>query len=232
MEVMMKRTFAIGDIHGCNETFRQFIFQSIAICKTDTVYLLGDYIDRGPDSKGFLDTIMSLIHDGFDVRPLLGNHEDMLLQAISAPNDGHLLYWLLNGGDATLDSFGVQHPAQIPREYVSFLDGLPLYLCSPSHLFVHGGLDFRLDDPLSDAGRNAMLWDRQGYVNPAKIGDRTLVGGHTIMDLKQITASLNSRFIHLDNGCFLGGRSRQLGNLVGLELESNRLVVLANRERW
>ena len=66
----MTRKIAISDIHGCNKTFQKLLFETLNLQKNDQLYLLGDYIDRGPDSKGVLDTIQNLITNGYYVRCL------------------------------------------------------------------------------------------------------------------------------------------------------------------
>lgn len=77
------RTIAIADIHGCCRTFRRLLFDIVRLDKADTLYLLGDMIDRGPDSKGVIETILELHEEGYAIKPVRGNHEQMLLQAIS-----------------------------------------------------------------------------------------------------------------------------------------------------
>ena len=74
MKSDIPRIIAIADVHGCNRTFGQLLIEKVRLNKIDTLYLLGDFIDRGPDSKGVLDTILELLCDDYDVRPILGNH--------------------------------------------------------------------------------------------------------------------------------------------------------------
>lgn len=94
----MKRTFVIPDIHGCCRTFRQLLFHRLELQKTDTLYLLGDYIDRGPDSKGVIDTILELQRDGYDVQAIKGNHEEMLIETFESGSDESLMNWMENWG--------------------------------------------------------------------------------------------------------------------------------------
>ena len=75
------KQYAIGDIHGCSKTFKELL-DKIGLIEGDELYLLGDYIDRGPDSKGVIDTIFELREKGFKVICLRGNHESMLLDAL------------------------------------------------------------------------------------------------------------------------------------------------------
>jgi Calcineurin-like phosphoesterase. len=102
---MNERLFAIGDIHGCFYQFRELVEERIRIRKDDKVVLAGDFIDRGTRSKEVLDYIIELQNNGFDIIPLIGNHESMLLDALD--NESHLLKWILNGGAVTLKSFGI-----------------------------------------------------------------------------------------------------------------------------
>jgi len=201
----------------------------VGLERTDELYLLGDFLDRGPDSKGVIETIIRLQKDGFGVRPIRGNHEEMMLLAETAGVFEDLLEWLENGGDATLKSYGVDHPKDIPREHIRFLEELPYFRMTPRYLFVHAGLDFSLDEPLSVGGRIAMLWTRDSKVNSKKIGDRTLVTGHSTKTLDEIRRSLTTKHILTDNGCHLGtGFTEGKGNLVAVNLETGELIVQPN----
>jgi len=228
----MKRTFVIPDIHGCCRTFRQLLFNKLEIEKTDKLYLLGDYIDRGPDSKGVIDTILELQRDGYDVQAIKGNHEQMLIEFIASNSDEDLMDWLENGGDATLQSYDLENGGCIPREHIHFIKALPAFIATETHIFVHAGLDFDLDEPIADTSQEFMLWSRENLdVVSEKIGGRKVIAGHTPRYLDELEESLDSDFIQLDNGCFLGDRFYGRGNLVALELNSNRLYVQENIDR-
>jgi len=219
----MCRTFVIADIHGCNRTFQQLLFNKLKLENNDTLILLGDYIDRGADSKGVIDTILNLQRDGYNVIPILGNHEDMLLKAIFSNSTED---WIDNGGDQTLQSYQVDIASDITYEHIEFMLKLPNLHVTNTHVFVHAGLDFSLDNPLKATEQEFMLWDRTTlYVKPDKIGGRKVISGHTIMYIDEIIDSLESDFIQLDNGCFLGDLYNDIGNLVALELNSRELFV-------
>lgn len=220
----MSRTFVITDIHGCCRTFRRLLFAVIRLEMEDTLYLLGDYIDRGPDSKGVIETILELNAYGYDVRPIRGNHEQMHLASIYAPTYENLSEWLENGGYTTLKSYGVTHPEEL-GQHVHVLYSFPLYRITDSHIFVHAGLDFTLDDPLSYQGEHAMFSKRGGDVIEAKLNGRTLVSGHTPLPLYAIRRSLHTSHIRLDNGCVYGDALPEMGNLVALELGTGELFV-------
>ena len=78
----MSGRFAIGDIHGCLKTLKALVENEIQLGKDDELFFVGDFIDRGPDSKGVLDYIGSLIRDGYKIQSVMGNHEEMLLESL------------------------------------------------------------------------------------------------------------------------------------------------------
>ena len=225
------RTFVIADIHGCNRTFQQLLFNILKLQKDDTLILLGDYIDRGSDSKGVIDTILNLKRDGYNVIPILGNHEDFLLKAINAISFEDIEDWLENGGYETLQSYNVDIASDITPEHIEFMLKLPNLHITDTHVFVHAGLNFTLENPLIETDQEFMLWDRTTLdVDTEKIGGRKMISGHTIRDIDDIVESLETDFIQLDNGCFLGSVSQRSGNLLALELKSGELFVQVNIE--
>ena len=226
----IERTFVIPDIHGCCRTFRQLLFHKLEFLRSDSLYLLGDYIDRGPDSRGVIDTIMELQRDGYDVQPIKGNHEQMLIDFVESGTDEMLEYWLENGGSETRQSYGSEGDELIiPSEHLDFIKALPACIATETHIFVHAGLDFSLDDPLADTSQEFMLWNRKyQYMDSATIGGRKVIAGHTPRYLDEIEESLGTDFIQLDNGCYFGDLFYGKGNLVALELSSNRLYVQDN----
>lgn len=222
----MSRRFAIADIHGCATTFAALLAK-INLQRTDTLYLLGDYIDRGPDSKGVLDKILELLRDGFDLQPLRGNHEQLLLDALS--DEAAFTIWKRNGGYGTLQQFGVSHPAKLPNHYIDLLISLPLIYVIADFVLVHAGLDFRKDDPIADTAAEELLWARDYRCDPLKLEGRTLVTGHSMTPLFAVRKSLTTKHIMLDNGCYDKGEMGH-GNLVALNLDMRKLVVVENSE--
>lgn len=212
---MFPRSFVIGDIHGCAATLKRLVTDMLRPSPDDHIFLLGDLIDRGPDSKGVLDFIFELRDRGLSVASIRGNHEEMYLQACS--DDYFLRLWTANGGLATLASFQADGPGDIPKLYRDFLSSLPLYIMLDNFVIVHAGLNFDTPNPLHDT--EAMLWTRSPFVDQQRIGGRRLICGHTPVTRTQLEASLNSNKIMLDNGCVFGGLP-ETGNLAALELVS------------
>lgn len=140
--VMAGRTIAIGDIHGCRDALAAVI-DTIAPEPTDTIVTLGDYIDRGPLSRGVLDQLIALA-GRCRLVPLLGNHEEALLDALR--DIGALRRWLTLGGADTLRSYGWAPGGPrraladlIPEPHRDFLTGCRGYFETNTHLFIHAG---------------------------------------------------------------------------------------------
>lgn len=209
---MPPRTFVIGDIHGCAATFRQLVDGTLRPQTNDRIYLLGDLIDRGPDSKGVLNYIFELRKRGLSVSSVRGNHEEMCLRA-----DGYLGLWCANGGLTTLSSFQADGPGDIPYPYRDFLASLPHYILLDNFVIVHAGLNFAPTNPFEDT--SAMLWSRSTYVDLQRIGGRRLICGHTPVSRAMLESTLNCNKILLDNGCVYDERPG-FGSLAALELGS------------
>ncbi len=221
--------YAIGDVHCCYRTLRVLVEDVIRPEPTDAIFLLGDYIDRGPDSKGVLDYLIELFdREDIFVSPLLGNHEELCLQAAAGDKVAEKI-WYGNGGLATLKSFGVERPEDIPKKYLDFMAAMRRIQVKDDYVLVHAGLDFATDDPIHDTTPEFMLWDRSERVHPQNIGDRTLVCGHTVTPLFEIQKSLATSVIRLDNGCYDKGHMGY-GSLVALNLNTRELLVQENCE--
>ena len=221
---MTPRSFVIGDIHGCEATLRQLVLTQLRPTPADRIYLLGDLVDRGPASKGVLDFIFEMRAAGHSVAAVMGNHEEMLLQA--AMDHRYLDLWQANGGLATLASFQADGPGDVPHRYRELLASLPRYILLDRFVIVHAGLNFTPPDPFEDTA--AMLWTRSAFVDRRRIGDRRLVCGHTPVTCAQIVNSLDSDKIMLDNGCVYDEFRPDMGSLAALELESMSLYFQEN----
>ena len=214
--------YAIADIHGCCKTFHALI-EKLQLKESDHLYLLGDYIDRGPDSKGVLDTTMNL---GCKVVTLMGNHEDMWLRAsveMGDPfqRDANINLWMENGGQATLQSFaGID-----TKPYLAFLRDMPPFLELDDFFLVHAEFDFSLPDPFGDAGIESMLWGRGKPYH----GKKPVLCGHSSLPLEQIRAGLKTNRINIDNGCCYVDRVG-CHNLLAYSLDDGQLYTQQNIE--
>ncbi len=226
----------IGDIHGCIKTLRSLLEEELKIEKSDQVYFVGDYIDRGPSSKEVLDYIMQFISESYQFFPVKGNHEDLLLKAYF--NSYLLRDWLNNGAENSLQSFHIprklhyQHEdvKLIPNKYINFLKNLPYYYELDDAIISHAGLNFDLLDPRIDL--EAMLWLRSFQYDGSKINDKKLFHGHTptsIESLEMNIADPGSKVINIDTGCVYT-RIKSLGILSAIDMDSLEVFSVRNRE--
>ena len=198
------RKIAITDIHGCYLSFIELLDQ-IAFSKTDELYLLGDYIDRGPDSKKVLDKIIRLKKEGYKMNCLVGNHDiEMKLAKLNPLNFDH--WYAQWGGKETMESFDVKNLYDIEVKYWEFINSLEMYLEVDNYILVHAGLDFNNSNPLEPDPE--MLFIRNWYkdINYDWLGDRYIIHGHTPtrkMDIKKMLLHFKrDRVLDIDAGCF------------------------------
>ncbi len=177
------RTIAIGDIHGCAVALRTLI-EEIGPTPSDILVTLGDYIDRGPDSRGVLDLLIELKHHCRLV-PLLGNHEQMLFSARASQT--MCRQWLRFGGDATLRSFGpLGLKALTPEHCLTFLE--ELLTCTSktaTHLFVHANYDARKPIEQQDEDTALSLSLHESLPGP-HVSGKTVIVGHTAQESGEI----------------------------------------------
>jgi serine/threonine protein phosphatase 1 len=219
------RLFAISDIHGCFRPFYELITQTIKLTKSDKLMLLGDYVDRGEAIREVIDFILDLKAEGFDVTPLIGNHEVMLLDSISDP--AALTLWLLNDGSTTLNSFGLTNINKLEDRYLDFFTSLAYYKIIGNLVFVHAGFNDEAADPFLDT--NGMVWEsRLSYRNPLLAG-KTIIHGHRPKTLSYVEKLIkeNSPVLPIDTGCVYG-KAGGYGYLSALELNSRRLYSVEN----
>ncbi len=193
----MPRTIAIGDIHGCSTALVRLL-HIIEPTPDDTIITLGDYVDRGIDSKGVLDELIALA-GRCRLMPILGNHDEMMLNARNGKDD--FRFWMNCGGVAALDSYGSTCRLDlIPRSHFRFLEGcLPCYE-TPTHLFLHANYQPHL--PLNQLDDSSLRWQSLKDCVPAPhCSGKIAVLGHTphpeVLNLGHL--------ICLDTGCCLGG---------------------------
>lgn len=221
----MDRLFAISDIHGCYKPFYELIVNTIKLRKSDHLILLGDYIDRGDQSKEVIDLIIDLGKEGFNITPLTGNHEVMLIDAYHDPDA--LPLWLMNSGISTLISFGIQDIRKIESRYLEFFSTLEYYRIIDNVVFVHAGFDDFAVNPFSD--KQSMIWEcLPSYQNPVLSG-KTIIHGHrpkTISYVRKLISE-KSKVIPIDTGCVYEMQTGY-GNLSALEVNSMTLYSVPN----
>lgn len=217
-----RRVYAVGDVHGRLDLFEALI---AAIERDDaargraetTVVLLGDLVDRGPDSAGVIASARALAARR-TVRILAGNHEDMFLECFDDLEP--LRHFLRFGGAETIKSYlpdpsslrSLTYPEvqqairrHVPQEDIEFLRGLERQVLIGDYLFVHAGI--RPGVPLEEQTRQDLSWIREPFLSHRGSHGFVVVHGHTIVDEVQFLANR----IGIDTGAFMSGRLTALG---------------------
>ncbi len=220
--------YALTDIHGCARTFKVLVLEKLKLKKTDELYILGDLVNKGPDSRGVLDFVMHLQKQHYQVHCLRGNHDQMLLTAAKKGNGALTLkpFEL----ELLLESFEIKEVESLADKYVRFLNHLPYYLELPDFYLVHAGFDFKQPDILKDT--DAMLNIRGYTVDWEKLGNKRLLHGHTPTALHSIKKSVSHKDLrlNLDAGCVYY-KNASYGNLAAFDLDTQELFVQPNEDR-
>ncbi|MBN1664269.1 MAG: serine/threonine protein phosphatase [Deltaproteobacteria bacterium] len=199
----MGKIFAVGDIHGCLEKLADLMVKINIDPIHDTLVFIGDYIDRGRDSKGVVDYIIDLKKTVKTVVCLEGNHELMFLNYYDYGIDKTL--FLDNGGRETLFSYGDtgfwhKKKLSIPDSHREFFHDLQPYYETDAYIFVHAGL--RPGIPLKDQVMDDMLWIRRDFIDSGYDFGKKVVFGHTPMTEPLIDETK----IGIDTGAVYGGK--------------------------
>jgi serine/threonine protein phosphatase 1 len=193
-----ERTFVLGDIHGCLEMLSRLLDRICWNPGRDRLIFLGDYIDRGEDSKGVIEFLVNLSAESGRVDCILGNHEAMFLDYLSGED---VLTFLDNGGKTTLVSYGINDGRkEIPRPHMEFLSGLKPFLELEEYYVVHAGM--RPGVSIERQTRDDLVWIRDTFIfSEYDFGKRVLFG-HTPFSEPLIMGNK----IGLDTGAVYGNR--------------------------
>jgi len=223
--------YAIGDVHGRYDLLidlhAQIMEDSKQYHEINTIVMLGDYVDRGPDSKKVIDFLMSEPFTGFYHVYLRGNHEDMMIKSLYGSEDDVQLedhympiirargIFLNNGGDETLKSFGIDNyedllynkhtMVDVFEPYKTFLNDLEYYKLLNGYLFVHAGIVPGV--PIEEQSDAAMLWIRGKFLSSDHDHGYIVVHGHTpttAMGMGTMPEKLSNR-INIDTGAVRSG---------------------------
>jgi serine/threonine protein phosphatase 1 len=183
----------VGDIHGRLDRLDRVLGQ---LPEERTLVFLGDYVDRGPESRGVIERLIDLERQ----RPcvlLCGNHEDMMLDALAGGDEEAVSIWLYNGGDATLRSYGAPHlrrlVEELPAEHLAWLRGLPEHWETEEYVCVHAGIGPAGPDATE---RDTKLWLRIGPDEAFGYG-KLVICGHT----PYRSPTRGPDWINIDTGC-------------------------------
>ncbi len=168
----MSRTFAVGDIHGC-DTALDTLLNQLQLTSDDTLIVLGDYVDRGPGTRQVIDRLIEL-KDACHLVHLLGNHEELMLEALFRGRSS--MMWLQNGGLQALESYGVG-PEAIPQAHVEFIESSYMYWETETDIYVHANVDPAV--PLDAQTPYYLRWLRLTGNEPVHPSGRRVICGHT-----------------------------------------------------
>jgi serine/threonine protein phosphatase 1 len=231
----MPRRLAISDIHGCLRSFDSLL-DRIQLAPSDTLYLLGDFVDRGPRSAGVLSRIIGLQQDGYTIHALRGNHDQYMLDALLIGDRSSRNAWKSAGAASTKKSYlsPANPQGTIDPTHLAWLDALPYYYLLDDYVLVHAGLNFRRRNPLK--GKRAMLNLRNWYrrIDYGWLGDRQIVHGHTPLTRTRIEAQVRPGkrlypVFDIDAGCFHDKPG--MGHLCAFDLDTHTFTFVANQDR-
>jgi serine/threonine protein phosphatase 1 len=214
------RLYAIGDIHGRADLLQQMtglIREDAArhAAARNVVICLGDYVDRGPDSRAVIDLLRAAPLPGFEQVLLRGNHEDFMLHFLTDASVGWP--WLANGGRETLESYGIDPPSaqagpdaleraqralaeRLPVEHIAFLQGLKPLHEEGDFCFVHAGV--KPGVALAKQREHDLLWIRDEFLTSHADFGRIIVHGHSITPVPDVRPNR----IGIDTGAYMSGR--------------------------
>lgn len=228
-----KRVYAIGDIHGCDVLLQKSLKMMIDDAQNhrdkQLIFIgLGDYVDRGNDSKNVINILLTKIPDYFEKIFLRGNHELYMLGFITNPHEN--VAWLDYGGLEALLSYGVKPPKlnqsdlkraaselqeKMPHSHLEFLKNLKNYHVIDDYFFVHAGID--PDIPLNKQSELTLTSIRAKFMNhTGTFQGKKIVHGHTPIE----NPDLQKHRVNLDTGAYL------TGNLTIGIFESNMVTIL------
>jgi serine/threonine protein phosphatase 1 len=214
---MTARVIAIGDIHGCAAALREII-EAVEPKPNDTLVILGDCVDRGPNSAAVIDQLLEL-REKCQLVPLLGNHEEMMLNFLDGrpqPDD-----WLQCGGAATVESYRDTNGKLMPAssQHIDFIRSWDDCFESETHFFAHGS--YEPDRPLSQQHWQTMRWQslKYGIPEPHESGKIAIVGHSSqksgeVLDVRHLVC--------IDTFCWGGGWLTALDTTCGQIWQADR----------
>ena len=215
-----KRRFVISDIHGCFETYQALLSQ-IALKKSDYLFILGDAVNRGPDSSAMLDDILIRKEQGYQIFYLRGNHEQAILDTIER-KPKHTKRLIQSRNNADLFDKRI-----IKEKYHKLLQDTYHYIETEDYFLVHAGFDFEKEEPFKDS--RSMLFINRFKAKRKLLKGKKVVVGHKPKKLHNIMNRLaaNKRKIYIDNGC-VNHDMEGMGNLICFNLDTKAVSIQRN----
>jgi serine/threonine protein phosphatase 1 len=219
----MRRTYVIGDVHGCRQLLAELLECIRPDPRRDAIIILGDFINRGPDTKGTVALLLELRAKHRHLIVLRGNHEQMFLDYLAGR---HQELFLSAGGKEMLASYGIDPgtpagPAgEPPPDHLGFLSDLPTFYENEHGIYVHAGLEPGVH--LTRQTPAWLLWARDGFINSPYDFGKKVIFGHTPFPAPLVEENK----IGVDTGAVYGGR------LTCLILPDQEFISLPGRRWW
>ena len=171
----MSLTYVIPDIHGRHDLLSEALAGITLRSRGErcVIVMIGDYVDKGPDSKAVIDRLLAGVDAGWSLVTLKGNHDALMSEALRDPSK--MAAWIAKGGDAALASYGGD-PAAVPPAHIDWLDRLQLLHVDAHRVYVHAGVDPEL--PLDQQSEATLLCKRYPKEFSGGFGARHVVHGH------------------------------------------------------
>lgn len=215
------RRIAIGDIHGCADTF-QLLLRKLAIQQEDQLFLLGDLIDKGGRSKEVIDAVIALQNEGYQLFPIRGNHEQAFLNAYHQGFDFFMDYLATNNTEDFLDDD--------IEAYLTYFSNFEYCYDLGGWLACHS--EFLINERSIYRGMRGMFSRVDFQISDELILEKRQITGHFITRISQIEKSIQNKdnVIFLDSGCVYAG-NEELGYLAAFDLDSEELFLQKNVEK-
>ena len=226
-----ERIFLTSDIHGHYSMFEELL-DKIKLTKKDLLIILGDSCDRGPKTYELYKKYYDLEKEGYNIKHLRGNHEDMLIKAMESGDNDH---WYRNGGEKTQKSFYNNSESKdtltfeewLEREgiksvkwFVEWLDRIPIMISGKKNLFVHAAFDTTKGE--DEQEHRFLIWDRNDFWTNNKTG-KAIYFGHTPSKDGKIKHYVND--VHcIDTGSYKNGI------IACVELKTGKEIYIKDKE--
>jgi serine/threonine protein phosphatase 1 len=212
--------FALSDIHGCAKTFRQLL-DNLCLSKDDQLFIIGDAVNRGPDSAGVLDTIIQLKEDKIPVFFLRGNHEQMVLDAIE--NKPKVASKLIK----SFNSEALLKNENINEAYKKLLEESYHFIETEDYFLVHAGFNFSAEKPFEDT--YSMLYQNKFKAKDKRRKDKQVLLGHNPKKLSKIIRKIkkDKTKLYIDNGC-VNYNDKEEGNLLCFNMDTKSIILQPN----
>jgi serine/threonine protein phosphatase 1 len=171
----MNLTYVVPDIHGRDDLLSRGLADIAAYSRGETgaIVMIGDYVDKGPQSKRVIDRLIEGVPDGWKLVTLRGNHDALMAAALR--DTSKMPFWIEKGGAAALASYGGD-PAAVPHSHIAWLDRLRLFYVDRYRIYVHAGVDPEL--PLDRQSETTLLTKRYPAGFSGGFGELHVVHGH------------------------------------------------------